>query len=63
MVSARLFDQKIRRYPYRYVAQCILATLTLSAVLLFLDVFTETAIIAALGASAFTVFTLSSPVE
>lgn len=57
-MSIQLFDQKITRYPYRYVAQCILATVTMCAALLFLDVFAETAIIAALGASAFTVFTM-----
>lgn len=56
--SMRLFDKKFRKNVHRYVFQCILATLTILAVLFFLDVLTETAIIAALGASAFVVFAI-----
>ena len=40
-----------------YLFQCVLATLTILAVLLFLDVLNEAALITALGASAFIVFT------
>lgn len=54
----RIFDVKVRKNLWRYVFQCALATLTILAVLLFLDVLNETAIIAALGASAFIVFTM-----
>jgi CBS-domain-containing membrane protein len=57
-MSLQLIDRNLKRSPYHYVGQCILATLTISVMLLFLDVFTETAIIAALGASVFTVFTM-----
>ncbi len=53
-----VFDTKFRKHLAHYIMQCILATLTLLAVLLFLDVLTETAIIAALGASAFIIFTM-----
>lgn len=58
MKQGRLFDRNLERYSYRYLGQCILATLTIFSVLLFLDVFAETAIIASLGASAFTIFTM-----
>jgi CBS-domain-containing membrane protein len=54
----RLFDKKFRKNIHRYIFQCVLATLTILAVLFFLDVLTETAIIAALGASAFVVFAI-----
>jgi CBS-domain-containing membrane protein len=54
----RLFDKKFRKNVHRYAFQCILATLTILAVLFFLDVLTEAAIIAALGASAFVVFAI-----
>ncbi len=54
----RLFDRKFRKNVHRYVFQCVLATLTILAILFFLDVLTETAIIAALGASAFVVFAI-----
>ena len=54
----RLFDRKFRKNIHRYIFQCILATLTILAVLFFLDVLSETAIIAALGASAFVVFAI-----
>lgn len=56
--SMRLFDKKFRKNVHRYIFQCILSTLTILAVLFFLDVLTETAIIAALGASAFVVFAI-----
>jgi len=54
----RILDKKVSKNLWRYLGQCFLATLTILAVLLFLDVLTETAIIAALGASAFIVFTM-----
>jgi CBS-domain-containing membrane protein len=53
-----LIDKKFRKNKIKYIAQCILATLTILAVLIFLDVLNETAIITALGASAFIVFTM-----
>lgn len=53
-----LIDEKVKTNLWRYLFQCFLATVTISAVLLFLNVLTETAIIAALGASAFIVFTM-----
>ena len=53
-----IFDKKIKTHLGSYVFQCFLATLTLLAILIFLNVLTETAIIAALGASAFIVFTM-----
>jgi CBS-domain-containing membrane protein len=54
----RIFDKKVKTHLGSYVFQCFLATLTLLAVLIFLNVLTETAIIAAIGASAFIVFTM-----
>ena len=54
----RFFDKKFRKNVHKCVFQCVLATLTVLAVLVFLNVRTETAIIAALGASAFIVFTM-----
>ena len=54
----RVFDEKIKTHLKNYVFQCLLAAFTLLAVLIFLNVLTETAIIAALGASAFIVFTM-----
>lgn len=54
----KIIDDKVRTHLSSYILQCFLATLTLLAVLIFLNVLTETAIIAALGASAFIVFTM-----
>ena len=54
----QIFDVKIKTHLWGYILQCSLATLTILAVLIFLDVLTETAIIAALGASACVVFTM-----
>lgn len=53
-----IIDSKVRKNLWRYLSQCFLATLTILAVLLFLDVLKEAAIIAALGSSAFIVFTM-----
>ena len=53
-----LIDKKFKNNPLKYIVQCFLATLTVLAVLMFLDVLNETAIITALGASAFIVFVM-----
>lgn len=53
-----LFDKKFKKNTYKYIFQCFLASLTILAILFFLDILTETAIISALGASAFIVFTM-----
>ena len=53
-----IVDKKFRKNTFKYIFQCVLATLTILVVLLFLDVLNETAIITSLGASAFIVFTM-----
>ena len=53
-----LIDKKFKTTPLKYIVQCFLAAFTVLAVLLFLDVLNETAIITALGASAFIVFVM-----
>ena len=53
----KLFDQKLRYRLWRYVFQSFLATMSILAILLFLDILNQTAIIASLGATAFIVFT------
>ena len=58
MSNIILIDKKFSKNTLKYIFQCILATLTILAVLFFLDVLNETAIITALGASAFIVFTM-----
>lgn len=53
-----LFDVEFRQRKLRYVLQCLLATAAVLAVLLILDALTNAAIIAALGASSFILFTM-----
>jgi CBS-domain-containing membrane protein len=53
-----IIDKKFRKNTLKYIFQCVLATLTILAVLFFLNILNETAIITALGASAFIVFTM-----
>jgi len=53
-----MIDEKFRKNSLKYIFQCFLATLTILAVLIFLDVLNEAALITALGASAFIVFTM-----
>ncbi len=54
----RAWDSKFRHNRARYVAQCLLATLTMLAVLLALDSVRQTVLIASLGASTFIVFAM-----
>jgi len=54
----KLLDEKFRTNKVRYIAQSILATLSILIVLLSLDVITDVAVIAALGASFFIAFTM-----
>jgi CBS-domain-containing membrane protein len=53
----RLLDEKLEHNVSRYLFQGFLATLAIFIILLFLDVLSQTAIIASLGATAFIVFT------
>jgi CBS-domain-containing membrane protein len=53
-----MFDRGFRFYAKRYILQSALATLTVLIVLLVLDTISNTAIIAALGASSFIAFTM-----
>ena len=54
----KLFDKKVKHNLSRYILQCGLATATLLFVLLFLNAFDQTTIIASLGASTFIIFTM-----
>ena len=54
----QLLDEKFVENKLRYFGQCFLAVLALSAVLLFLDIRTNAATVAALGSSSFIVFTM-----
>lgn len=54
----RIIDQKFRKKLFNYVFQCFLATAILIIALLFLNIVTETALIASLGATAFIIFSM-----
>ena len=54
----QVLDEKFRVNKLRYVFQCLLATLSVFFILLVLDAQTHSAIVAALGASSFIVFTM-----
>ena len=54
----RVLDEKFKGSKGRYVFQCFLATLSVLAVLLILDVISDAAVIAVLGASSFIAFTM-----
>lgn len=58
MPNIIIFDKKFRKNTFKYIFQCFLATLTILAILIFLDVLDEAALITALGASAFIVFVM-----
>ncbi|MFQ5963426.1 MAG: HPP family protein [Candidatus Scalinduaceae bacterium] len=54
----KVFDENFRSNKLRYILQCILATLSISVILLLFDTMTNAIIIAALGSSAFVTFTM-----
>ena len=54
----KLFDDKFEGAKGRYVLQCLLATVSILAVLVILDAIANAAVIAALGASSFIAFTM-----
>lgn len=53
-----IIDLKLKKYFFKYIFQCLLATFVLSVAMLFLNIVTETALIASLGATAFIVFAM-----
>lgn len=58
MISLHIFDEKLKTAWRSYVLQSLLAVLSLIAILYFLDILTQAAIVAALGASAFIIFAM-----
>ena len=54
----RFLDEKFTKNKTRYILQCLLATSAVFIVLFVLDAKTNTAVIAALGASSFIAFTM-----
>ncbi|MEM7704351.1 MAG: HPP family protein [Pseudomonadota bacterium] len=54
----RLLDPNFQTNASFYAAQCMLATVTIFAVLLALDSVTQTVLVASLGASSFIAFTM-----
>lgn len=54
----RMLDPKFRRNVPRYLTQCVMATVVIFSILVFLNIFTQTVLIAALGATTFIAFTM-----
>ena len=54
----KLADSAFRKHIFKYVIQCVLATMAIYVVLLILDARSNAAIIGALGASSFIAFTM-----
>lgn len=53
-----LLDHRFRRHVLRYLLQCGLAAIAILIVLQFPNILLHTAVLGALGASAFIVFTM-----
>lgn len=58
MKKLRIIDNMFKIYPFRYLGQCLIATLSIMIILLFMDMLSQTAIIATLGATSFIIFIL-----
>ena len=56
----RILDQKFLQNKWRYVAQSTMASVSILFILLLLNIFNQTALIASLGASTFIVFVMPS---
>lgn len=57
-MGRKILDEKFLKHKGRYFIQCGMAFLTILGILLVLNVFEQTALIASLGASAFIVFAM-----
>jgi CBS-domain-containing membrane protein len=57
-VPLRLIDRRFRAHPLRYVFQSLLAAVAMVIALLVVDVVAHTVLVAALGSTAFVVFTM-----
>ena len=53
-----IIDSKVQNNMFKYIFQCLIATFIILLALLFLDLLTETAIIASLGATSFIIFAM-----
>ncbi len=53
-----LMDKRFLSNPFRYVFQCLLATVVIMVILSLLNVMKQTALVAALGASTFIAFAM-----
>jgi len=58
VISLHIFDKKLKMEWRSYVFQSLLAVLALIAILYFLNILTQAAIVAALGASTFIIFAM-----
>lgn len=54
----QILDIKLKKYFSHYIFQSLLATITLTIILYFENIFTRTAIIASLGATTFIIFAM-----
>lgn len=54
----KIIDKNLKGHIFHYIAQCLIATLALAVVLLSLDVFMNTAVVASIGATSFIIFTM-----
>ncbi|MEA1939764.1 MAG: HPP family protein [Candidatus Caldatribacteriota bacterium] len=54
----QIFDRKLKKYFPNYILQSLLATVTLTIILYFENIFTNTAVVASLGATTFIIFAM-----
>ena len=54
----QIFDRKLKKYFSNYILQSLLATITLTIILYFENIFTHTAVVASLGATTFIIFAM-----
>ena len=54
----QIFDRKLKKYFPNYILQSLLATIALTIILYFINIFTNTAIVASLGATTFIIFAM-----
>ena len=54
----QIFDRKLKKYFPNYILQSLLATIALTIILYFENIFTNTAVVASLGATTFIIFAM-----
>lgn len=59
----RFFDRKLKGHIIQYVVQCTVAAFSLGIILVYMDIYIDTTVVASMGATSFIIFTMPHKVS